>query len=106
GQVLSLNVSDSGAEGTVKGNFKDHYTIQLIFEEDLVSAVCDCPVEDEWCKHAVAVGLTAVDQHLWEKYLKLPYEETEHCGDLADTADFEGAFRFMIDWDDDKKTIS
>lgn len=106
GQIQTLEATDAGAKGKVKGNFKDSYTVELIFEEDLVSANCDCPVEDEWCKHSVAVGLKAIEENLWEKHLGLPFEETEYCGDLADTGEFEGAYRFVMDWDDEAKIIA
>src|SRR5579883_454007 len=64
GQVMSVELNKTGIFGRVKGNFKDAYEVQLDIKEDHVSANCECPVEEEWCKHAVAVGLTAIRNHL------------------------------------------
>ena len=49
--------------GKVKGNFQDHYNTDLIFKKNGVTARCNCPLKEEWCKHAVAVALKAIDEH-------------------------------------------
>ena len=53
--------------GKVKGNFQDH------FKKNKVEARCNCPLKDEWCKHAVAVALKAIDEHAYEDWLETKY---------------------------------
>ncbi len=106
GQVISVELTDSGAFGKVKGNFKDAYDIQLIFGDTKVSAVCDCPLEEEWCKHAVAVGLTAIQKHLYETFWDIPAPEEETCPPLSETKDYEGSYRFFLGLDVRPKCIS
>ena len=60
-------------KGKVKGNFKDAYKTDLIFKRTGVEARCDCPLKEEWCKHAVAVGIKAIDEHAYEDFLETKY---------------------------------
>lgn len=60
-------------KGKVKGNFKDAYNTDLIFKKTGVEARCNCPLKEEWCKHAVAVGLKAIDEHAYEDFLETKY---------------------------------
>ena len=59
--------------GKVKGNFQDYYNTDLIFKKNKVEARCNCPLKEEWCKHAVAVGLKAIDEHAYEDWLETKY---------------------------------
>ena len=59
--------------GKVKGNFQDHYNTDLIFKKNKVEARCNCPLKEEWCKHAVAVGLKAVNEHAYEDWLETKF---------------------------------
>ena len=59
--------------GKVKGNFQDHYNTDLIFKKNKVEARCNCPLKEEWCKHAVAVGLKAIDEHVYEDWLETKF---------------------------------
>lgn len=59
--------------GKVKGNFQDHYNTDLIFKKNKVEARCNCPLKEEWCKHAVAVGLRAIDEHAYEDWLETKF---------------------------------
>ena len=59
--------------GKVKGNFQDHYNTDLIFKKNKVEARCNCPLKEEWCKHAVAVALKAIDEHAYEDWLETKY---------------------------------
>ena len=69
----------------VKGNFQDHYNTDLIFKKNKVEARCNCPLKEEWCKHAVAVGLRAIEEHAYENWshtkfgteFEFPDEDTE-----------------------------
>lgn len=59
--------------GKVKGNFQDHYNTDLIFKKNKVEARCNCPLKEEWCKHAVAVALKAIDEHAYEDRLETKF---------------------------------
>ena len=59
--------------GKVKGNFQDHYKTDLIFKKNGVTARCNCPLKEEWCKHAVAVALKAIDEHAYEDWLETKF---------------------------------
>lgn len=58
----------------VKGNFKDAYKTDLIFKKNEIEARCDCPLKEEWCKHAVAVGIKAIEEHAYEDFLETKYK--------------------------------
>ena len=58
----------------VKGNFKDAYKTDLIFKRTEIEARCDCPLKEEWCKHAVAVAIKAIDEHAFEDFLETKYK--------------------------------
>lgn len=59
--------------GKVKGNFQAHYNTDLIFKKNKIEARCNCPLKEEWCKHAVAVGLKAIDEHAFEDWLETKF---------------------------------
>ncbi len=68
-QVLEMKLSRNVITGKVKGNFQDFYTTKLTIDKNFnVKAKCDCPLEEEWCKHAVSVGLHAIEEGLFEEY--------------------------------------
>ena len=68
-QVLETKLSRNVITGKVKGNFQDFYTTKLTIDKNFnVKAKCDCPLEEEWCKHAVSVGLNAIESGLFEEY--------------------------------------
>ena len=82
--------------GKVKGNFQDHYNTDLIFKKNKVEARCNCPLKDEWCKHAVAVALKAIDEHAYEDWLetKFGYEFDFPDENTALTKEPTGSFIF------------
>lgn len=59
--------------GKVKGSFQDSYNTDLIFKKNKVEARCNCPLKEEWCKHAVAVAIKAIDEHAYEDWLETKY---------------------------------
>lgn len=67
--VLEANLEDNILTAKVKGSFQDSYEIKLNFSEDKVTAECSCPLEEEWCKHAVCVGLYSINKHFYEEYI-------------------------------------
>jgi len=67
--VLGANLEKDVLTAKVKGSFQDSYEIKLHFSEEKVKAECSCPLEEEWCKHAVCVGLYSMKKHFYEQYL-------------------------------------
>lgn len=55
---------------SVKGNFKSFYDVELTFKKNEVVPKCSCPLKEPWCKHAVALGLKAIDERLYDEYAK------------------------------------
>ena len=60
-------------KGKVKGNFQDAYSTDLIFKKNKVEARCSCPLKEEWCKHAVAVAIKAINDHAYEDWLETKF---------------------------------
>lgn len=104
GQVQDIHLTETGVHGTVKGNYKDAYNIDLTFEKDAVHAKCDCPLEEEWCKHAISVGLVSIDDHLWEQFWGIEIPE-EMCPN-DDDPEVQGNYRFVLDLKRKPKNIS
>ncbi|MBY0404712.1 MAG: SNF2 helicase associated domain-containing protein, partial [Cyanobacteria bacterium] len=84
---------------------KDAYQIDLKFDEEGPHATCDCPLEEEWCKHAIAVALVSVRDHLWESFWGLDIPDETCSPDDSDSATL-GNFRFVLDTKRKPKHIS
>lgn len=98
-QMQNIQLDRKGVVAKVKGKFKESYTTRLLFSPEKVEPKCDCPLEEVWCKHAVAVALEAVKRHLWEQYYDVPAED-----DLVEhPTDFEGVYRFYLKPDKNPK---
>ena len=67
--IMELNEGLAGVEAKIKGNFKDHYDTSLSFTKNSVKAECSCPVKDEWCKHAIALGIKVIKDGIYDEYL-------------------------------------
>lgn len=84
--------------GKVKGNFQAHYNTDLIFKKNKVEARCNCPLKEEWCKHAVAVALKAIDEHAFEDWLETKFGIEPHFPDentsLTESATGNYVFHF------------
>ena len=86
-QVQDIKMVRNILKAKVKGNFKSHYETELNFKKGAVEPKCSCPLEEKWCKHAIAVGLKAIEEKLYDQYLekkfKVPIdvsdEQTEPC---------------------------
>ena len=69
----------------VKGNYQDFYVTDLIFKKNKVEARCNCPLKEEWCKHVVALGLTAIDNHIYDEYAEKKYKmQIDYSDEIAD----------------------
>lgn len=107
-QLLDIYREKNTVKAKVKGNFQDFYNIELTFDEDGIHAKCDCPLEEEWCKHAVAVGLESVKRHYYDEYI------TEETGKTFEypaenpppIENFKSAFQFVLNPDKRPKFIS
>jgi SNF2 family DNA or RNA helicase len=93
-QVQDISLTKQGVAAKVKGKFKQFYDTKLTFTPDGLEPTCTCPLEEVWCKHAVAVALTVADQQLWEAYWGLP--EPPHLPEPL--THHEGRYRFLLDW--------
>ncbi|MGE0201676.1 MAG: SNF2-related protein [Candidatus Melainabacteria bacterium] len=91
--VRDITFTPDGVEAHVKGKFKEAYNIKLNFRLNPVQANCSCPLEEPWCKHAVAVALECVRQNLWEEFWDLPIEDPKHP---LDPATIKGDHYFVI----------
>lgn len=107
-QILEIKRDDNVVSAKVKGNFQDHYNINLELSEDDVKAKCDCPLKEEWCKHAVAVGLEAIKHHFYDEYLTertdLIFEYPEE--DPPKITNPQGNYKFVLDSKKRQKFIS
>lgn len=85
--VENVTMSRNVIKAQVKGNFKDHYDVSLSIKKNEIVPSCSCPLEEKWCKHTIALGLTAIDKHLIDEYVEKKYkipvdlsdEQTEPC---------------------------
>lgn len=68
--VMSYDTKLAGVDAKVKGNFKDAYETSLTFTKNGVKADCSCPLKEEWCKHAIAVGLKVIEDKVYDEYLE------------------------------------
>ena len=67
--VLGSKLENDTLTAKVKGSFQDSYEIKLHFSQEKVTAECSCPLEEEWCKHAVCVGLYSIKKHFFETFV-------------------------------------
>ncbi|MBX2860062.1 MAG: DEAD/DEAH box helicase [Vampirovibrio sp.] len=103
-KAADVKLTKTGVSAKVKGNYKSHYTVGLTFEKEGITPECSCPLDEPWCKHAVSVALTAVDQQLWEQFWKLPLDDGLDADEIAET--FEGNYRIYFDPKRKPKKIS
>lgn len=71
--VSDVIIKDNVITGKVKGNFKDHYDVSIKFNKTTIKPSCSCPLDEPWCKHVVALGLSAIKDHqvdelMYEKF--------------------------------------
>ncbi|MDD3594685.1 MAG: SNF2-related protein [Candidatus Gastranaerophilales bacterium] len=103
-QVIEAKLSRNVITGKVKGNFQDFYTTKLTIDKDFnIKAQCDCPLEEEWCKHAVSVGLYAIENKIFEEYYNKKTKTKSNSKSkskqeevLDGTADFKGNYTFIL----------
>ncbi len=72
--VEKAEIKRNVLKAEVKGNFKDHYDVSLTFRKGEIIPSCSCPLEEKWCKHAIALGLMAIDHHIYDEYARKRYK--------------------------------
>jgi hypothetical protein len=68
GQVRKVELTDYGFHAEIKGRFKEGYQVKLHAEELPLRPECNCPLEQIWCKHAIAAALTVIDSGYWLRF--------------------------------------
>ncbi len=92
-QVQDIELVKNVLKAKVKGNFKSFYETELNFKKGSVEPKCSCPLKEKWCKHAIAVAIKAIDNHLYDEFLHKKFkvepdysdEYTEHPDDAQGT---------------------
>jgi len=107
-QILEIERQENLVKAKVKGNFQAHYNIELELSENDVKANCDCPLTEEWCKHAVAVGLEAIKKHHYDDFVT---ERTDQIFEYPEEnppklTNPKGAYKFVLDAKKRPKFIS
>ena len=69
GMVEELKFNENIVRAKVKGNFKSHYETGIKFTKAGAKPTCNCPLEEPWCKHAIALGFASLKNHFWEEFL-------------------------------------
>lgn len=106
-QLIRAELKGDEVKASVKGSFQDKYDITLSFSEDGVKAKCSCPLEEEWCKHAVCVGLESVKRHHYEQYI------TEKTGEQfsfpeenpPEVENPQGGYKFILNATENEKYV-
>lgn len=60
--ITIVSQSDRVVEADVQGTADEPYRVTLTAYGDIVVPTCTCPVEWNWCKHAIAVGMALVPE--------------------------------------------
>ena len=96
--VENVTMSRNVLKAQVKGNFKDHYDVSLTFKKGEIIPSCSCPLEEKWCKHVVALGLTAVDKHIYDEYAakryKIPIDNSDEIAEPCENPQDAFIFHF------------
>ncbi len=73
GQVAEIKFHNNIVRAKVKGNFKSHYETALKFTKKGVEPSCNCPLDEPWCKHVVAVAQASIKNKWYEEFLKAKF---------------------------------
>jgi len=105
--ILNSKLEEGKVFAEVKGSFQDSYNIELELTEDKVSAKCSCPLEEEWCKHAVSVGLNAVEKHYFEEFItsKTGQEFDFPEENPPELENWQGSYKFILNTKPNPKFI-
>lgn len=73
-QVQDIELVKNVVKAKVKGNFKSFYETELKLKKGSVEPSCSCPLDEKWCKHAIAVGLKAIEDRLYDQFLEKKFK--------------------------------
>jgi len=97
-KIMEYEPQLAGVKAKVKGNYKDAYQTNLIFKKGSVEAECSCPLKEEWCKHAIAVGIKAIKERTYDEYLekrhKIPMDYSDEFSEKEIEAKGNYIFHF------------
>lgn len=84
-QVQDFQMVRNVLKAKVKGNFKSFYETELNFKKDSVEPKCSCPLDEKWCKHAIAVGLKVIEDRIYDQYcekkFKIPVDYSDEVAE-------------------------
>lgn len=84
-QVQDIQMVRNVLKAKVKGNFKSFYETELSFKKDSVEPKCSCPLDEKWCKHAIAVGLKVIEDRLYDQYVEKRFKiPVDYSDDIAE----------------------
>ena len=66
GFVEDVKFNENIVRAKVKGNYKSHYDVGIKFTKSDVRPTCNCPLEELWCKHAIALGFHSLKNQIRE----------------------------------------
>ncbi len=81
GLVEDIKFNENIVRAKVKGNYKPYYNAGIKFTKSDVRPTCDCPLEEPWCKHTIALAFASLKNHFWEEFL---YEKLNIEPELID----------------------
>ncbi|MDD3238330.1 MAG: DEAD/DEAH box helicase [Candidatus Gastranaerophilales bacterium] len=95
-QVQDIELVRNVLKAKVKGNFKSFYETELNFKKGSVEPKCSCPLKEKWCKHAIAVGLKAIEEHTYEEFLSRRFKvEPDYSDEITPNAENpQGGYTF------------
>ena len=96
GQIAEIKFHNNIVRAKVKGNFKSHYETALKFTKKGVEPSCNCPLDEPWCKHVVAVAQASIKNKWYEQFLKAKFDvEPENLEeDFEFTQEPQGGYIF------------
>ena len=96
GMVEDIKFNQNIVRAKVKGNYKPYYETGIKFTKSDVRPMCNCPLEEPWCKHAIALAFASLKNHYFDefKYEKLNIEPELIDEDLEMNPNPEGDYIF------------
>jgi len=96
GLVEDVKFKENIVRAKVKGSYKPYYETGIKFTKSDVRPICNCPLEEPWCKHAIALAFTSIKNHYFEEFLyeKLNIEPKLEDEDLEMNPNPEGDYIF------------
>ena len=96
GLVEDVKFNQNIVRAKVKGTYKPYYETGIKFTKSEVRPICNCPLEEPWCKHAIALAFVSLKNHYFEEfqYEKLNIEPVLEDENLEMNPNPEGDYIF------------